>query len=163
MLNIFRITFYLILILFFADIFDVFQTKIEFLKVLIYYGVLLMPIPLLIMEFKKNQSRTELKIGKAIPILAIAILVYLNPLKIMFHIQTWKTQTVLLINEKMINHKVEYQMKDIGALGYAKRTAELVYFSQYFYMVYAKNYEVKNSLGVQWLKVNQVVNEIGFK
>lgn len=163
MLKIIRIIFYSILILFLLDICDVFQTKIGFLKTLIYCGVLILPIPLLIMEFKTNRSLNESIVRKGLPMLTIIGLLYLNPLKVILNTTTWKTQTVELVNEKMTNHKVEFQMKDLGALGYAKRTAEVVYLSKYFYFVCAKKYDDRNFLGHQWKRVNQDVNEMGLK
>jgi hypothetical protein len=87
----------------------------------------------------------------------------LNPLKIIFHTQTWKTQTVELINENSGNHKVEFQMKDIGALGYAKRNAEVYYLSKYFYFVVEENYDDRNFIGTDWKRIDENINEIGLK
>lgn len=92
--------------LFLLDIFDLFQTKIGFLKAAIYYGILTLPIPLLIMEFKANRNLSEPIIRKSIPILTIIGLIYLNPLKILFNVATWKTQTGELINENKGNIKL---------------------------------------------------------
>lgn len=163
MLKMIRITFYTILLLFILDIFDFFQTKIEFLKSLVYFGVIIIPIPLLIMEFKPNRNLIKSILIKVIPILTIFGLLCLNPFKIIFNKATWKTQTVKLINEKMTNHKVEFQMKDLGALGYAKRTSEVFYISKYFYFVWTDKYENRNFLGHKWKRVDQDLNEIGLK
>ncbi|MDY2588512.1 hypothetical protein SNF14_14305 [Winogradskyella aquimaris] len=163
MLKIIRITFYIVLSLFLLDIFDLFQTKIGFLKSIIYYGILILPIPLLIMEFKANRNLSEPILRKGIPILTIIGLIYLNPLKILFLTQTWKTQTVELINENSGNHKVELQMKDIGALGYAKRNAEVYYLTKYFYFVLSENYDDRNFIGTDWKRIDENINEIGLK
>ena len=163
MLKIIRITFYLVLFLFLLDILDLFQTKIGFLKATIYYGILILPIPLLIMEFKANRNLFEPIVKKAIPILTIIGLTYLNPLKIIFNISTWKTQTVEMINENRGNHKVEFQMKDIGALGYAKRNAEVYYLTKYFYLVLSENYDERNFIGADWKRIDENINEIGLK
>lgn len=80
MLKIIRITFYIIMLLFLLDIFELFQSKLRFLKTLIYYGILILPIPLLIMEFKVDRNLTESILRKEIPILLITGLIYLNPL-----------------------------------------------------------------------------------
>ena len=116
MLKIIRIVFYLVLFFFILDIFNYFQTKLSFFKTLIYYSVFLFPIPLLVMEFKAKQGIAEPILRKAIPVVTIIGLVYLNPLKILFHAQPWRTQSVELINKNSKNHKVEFQKKDIGAL-----------------------------------------------
>lgn len=158
-----RLLFYSILFLFLLDLFDVFQTKISFLKSLVYYGVLIVPILLLILEFKAMHRRRESFLRKAIPIVTVAGLLFLNPLKILANTATWKTQTIILIHENRPNHKVEFQMKDIGAFGYRKRTCEVLYFSKYFYLVWAKNYDDSNFNGQQWKKVNRTVNEMELK
>lgn len=145
------------------DIFDVFQTKIGFIKAFTYYGVLILPIPLLLMEFKTNRSLSEPILRKGILMLTIIGLLFLNPLKIIFNTSTWKTQTVALVNEKMTNHKVEFQMKDLGAFGYAKRTAEVIYFSEHFYIVWAEKYDDRNFSGHKWKRVNEAINEMGLK
>ncbi|MUU79895.1 hypothetical protein [Winogradskyella endarachnes] len=140
-----------------------FQTKIGFLKAVIYYGILILPIPLLIMEFKANRNLPEPILRKLISILTIIGLVYLNPLKILFNVTTWKTQTVEQINENKGSHKVELQMRDIGALGYTKRNAEVYYLTKHFYVVLSENYDDRNFIGTDWKRVNQNINEIGLK
>ena len=163
MLKSIRITFYIFLILFLLDVFDLFQTKIGFLKALIYYGVFALPIPLLIMEFKTNRNLSEPILRKGIPILTIIGLIYLNPIKILFHTQTWKTQTIELVNKNSKYNKVEFQMKDIGALGYAKRNAEVYYVTKYFYFVLSENYDERNFIGTDWKRIDKKINEIGLK
>jgi hypothetical protein len=145
------------------DVFDLFQTKIEILKALIYYGVFALPIPLLIMEFKANRNLREPILRKGIPILTIIGLIYLNPIKILFHTQTWKTQTIELVNKNSKYNKVEFQMKDIGALGYAKRNAEVYYITKYFYFVLSENYDERNFIGTDWKRIDKKINEIGLK
>jgi hypothetical protein len=149
MLKIIRITFYVILLLFLLDIFDLFQTKLIFFKAFVNYGVLFLPILVLILEFKaKNIAEPILR--KAIPILTIVGLIYLNPLKVLFHIQPWRTQSVELINKNSKNHKVEFQKKDMGALGYAKRNAEVYYITKHFYFVLSEDYDDRNFIGTKW-------------
>ncbi|MDB2463169.1 hypothetical protein N9W61_03615 [Algibacter sp.] len=125
--------------------------------------MLILPIPLLIMELKKNQSLRASIFRKAIPVLVIIGLLFINPLALIFNTPTWKTQTVVLVNENMSNHKVEFQIKNTGARGYAKRKAEVVYLSNYFYVVLAKKYDDSNFSNHQWKRVNQDINEMGLK
>lgn len=153
MLKIIRITFYVILLLFLLDIFDLFQTKLIFFKVFVNYGVLFLPILVLILEFKaKNIAEPILR--KAISILTIVGLIYLNPLKILFHIQPWITQSVVLINKNSKNHKVEFQKKDKGALGYAKRNTEVYYITKSFYFVISESYDDRNFIGTDWNRID---------
>ncbi|NRD18585.1 hypothetical protein HNV08_00885 [Winogradskyella eckloniae] len=152
MIKLVRVFFYLIVVLFIGDVTDLFQTKLSIFKSFIYYSILLLPIPLLIMELKAHCSEPILR--KAIPILTIVGLVYLNPLKLFFNIQPWQTQQVILINENYENHKVELQSKDVGALGYAKRKAEVFYLSSYFYIVLSKSYDDRNFMGINWKRID---------
>ena len=149
--------------LFLSDIYNFVQTKISFLKTFIYLGILILPIPLLILEFRTKQNSFKQILRKIIPFATIIGLILLNPMKILFNTQTWKTQKIELINENMINHKVEYQMKDIGSLGYAKRTTEVIYLTKYFYFVWAEKYDERNFLGHKWKSVDIDINEIGLK
>lgn len=149
-LKIIRILFYLMLLLFLLDSFDLFQTKIGLLKMIIYYGILLMPIPILLIDFQFNRNITKRIVHKVIPILTIIWLVYLKPTKILFHSQPWKTQIVKCIDKKSKNHKMEFQTKDIGALGYAKRNVEVYYFSKYFYIILSKNQDDQNCNESNW-------------
>ncbi len=84
-------------------------------------------------------------------------------MKLLFNTATWKTQTVRLINENHTNHKVEFQMKDVGALGYVKRNAEVYYLTDYFYVVLAEKWGERNFLGIKWKLVNHNKNESGLK
>ena len=163
MLRITRIIFYIILVLFILDINEFFQTKMEWFKSLIYYEILILPIPVLIMELKANKNISDPILRKAIPILTIIGLLYLNPLNILFFSETWKTQTVELINENNANHKVELQMKDRGALGYAKRNVEVYYLTDYFYIKLSEPYDKRNFLGHKWKRINEDKNELGLR
>jgi hypothetical protein len=159
----FRILFYIIASLFFLDVFELFQTKIGIVKSILYYGVLILPVPLLLLEFKVNPKMSESKLKKTIPVLIIIVLIYLNPVKIIFHTGTWKTQVVEQISRDNSNHRVELQMKDMGALGYSKRKAEVIYLTDFFYFVASENYDFRNFLGTDWNQVDQNVNEMGLK
>lgn len=161
--RILRILFYVVASFFFLDTKELFQTKIGIFKEFIYYGVLVLPVPLLILEFKVNPKLSESILKKVIPTLVIIGLIYLNPYKILFNTGTWKTQVVAQISRDNANHRVELQMKDIGALGYAERKVEVIYFTDFFYFVASENYDFRNFLGTNWNQVDQNVNEMGLK
>jgi hypothetical protein len=138
MLKTIRITFYIILSFFLLDIFDIFQTKIGFLKAILHFGVMLLPLLLLFLEIRANRSLIKAVFRKIIPILVIIGIVYINPLALLFSIRPWKTQTVeRLINENK-NHKIETQIKDVGAFGHAKRKVEVYDITPYFYIILSK-------------------------
>ncbi|WP_299098210.1 hypothetical protein [uncultured Winogradskyella sp.] len=148
MLKITRVIFYVILFFFIGDVFDLFQSKLIFFKSFIYYSILLLPIPMLIMELKANCSEPILR--NAIPTITLVGLLYLNPLKILCHSEPWKTKQVILINENYENHKVEIQSKDNGDLKKTKRNTEVYYLSQYFYVVLSEDYDDRNFIGTNW-------------
>ena len=82
-------------------------------------------------------------------------------MKILFSIGAWRTQTILYQNGHLSFKTVEFQMQDVGGLGYNKRTVEVFYLTPYFMI----SYEVPNDIDkrVEWVKVNKEINELGLK
>ena len=52
-------------------------------------------------------------------------------------------------------------MQDIGALGYNKRTVEVIYLTDLFMIVKPVIDDINQR--VEWIKVNQEINELGIK
>lgn len=82
-------------------------------------------------------------------------------MKIIFSSGSWKTQTVLYQNGHLTYKKVEFQMQDIGALGYNKRTVEVIYLTNLFMIVNSVEKDIEER--VEWIKVDREVNELGLK
>ena len=82
-------------------------------------------------------------------------------MKINFSSGSWKTQKEIYKNEHLNHKKVEFQMQDVGALGYNKRTVEVTYITDLFMIVSP----VKNDIDkrVEWVKINKEINELGLK
>ena len=82
-------------------------------------------------------------------------------MKIAFSSSAWRTQKILYQNGHLNNKRVEFQMQDVGALGYNKRTVEVTYLTGLFMIVEP----VENNIGerVEWVKVDKEVNELGLK
>jgi hypothetical protein len=82
-------------------------------------------------------------------------------MKILFSSGAWRTQTILFQNGHLSFKTVEFQMQDIGALGYNKRTVEVIYLTPLFMLTS----EVPNDIDkrVEWIKVEKDVNELGLK
>jgi hypothetical protein len=82
-------------------------------------------------------------------------------MKILFSSGAWRTQTILFQNGHLSFKTVEFQMQDIGALGYNKRTVEVIYLTPLFMLTS----EVPNDIDkrVEWIKVERDVNELGLK
>ena len=68
-------------------------------------------------------------------IITLLGIMLIEPMKIMFSSGSWKTQTVLYQNRHLTFKKVKFQMQDVGALGYNKRTVEVIYLTDLFMIV----------------------------
>ncbi|MFM1828400.1 MAG: hypothetical protein RL624_641 [Bacteroidota bacterium] len=82
-------------------------------------------------------------------------------MKILFSSGAWRTQTILYQNGHLSFKTVEFQMQDIGALGYKRRTVEVIYLTPLFMLTS----EVSNDIDkrVEWIKVEREINELGLK
>jgi len=82
-------------------------------------------------------------------------------MKILFSSGAWRTQTILYQNGHLSFKTVEFQMQNIGALGYNRRTVEVIYLTPLFILTN----EVPNDIDkrVEWIKVEKDVNELGLK
>lgn len=78
---------------------------------------------------------------------------------LLFQSSSWKTQTIKLIDQANDRHVVEYQIKDIGALGYGNREVELFYLVRGHVFIRICAYDHRNFLGYRWKQVNEYVNE----
>ena len=82
-------------------------------------------------------------------------------MKILFSTGAWRTQTILYQNGHLSFKTVEFQMQDVGALGYNKRIVEVFYLTPLFMITS----EVPNNIDkkVEWVKVDKDVNELELK
>ena len=82
-------------------------------------------------------------------------------MKILFSTGAWRTQTILYQNGHLSFKTVEFQMQDIGALGYNNRTVEVFYLTPFFMLTNEVPKEIDKR--VEWVKVDKDVNELGLK
>ncbi len=73
----------------------------------------------------------------------------------------WKTQTVIYQNGHLPFKKVEFQMQDVGALGYNRRNVEVTYLTPLFMIVHPIEDDMDQR--IEWIKVDKDVNEMGLK
>ena len=52
-------------------------------------------------------------------------------------------------------------MQDVGAMGYNKRTVEVIYLTNLFMITGEVPKDIDQS--IEWVKVNKEINEIGIK
>ena len=91
----------------------------------------------------------------------LIFIIVTGPLKILFSTGVRKTQTILCQNEHLSFKKVEYQMQNVGALGYNRRTVEVIYLTNFFMIVNEVQPDIDDK--IEWVKVNKEVNETGLK
>ena len=160
---IFRLFYFFIvftIILFALDNHSLLEIKNQFLKTFVIYGFLIgsfLSLAFNIFAFK------ETKIKVTFSIISLSILLYINYLgllKILFSKSIWMTQTELYQNNHFTNKKVEFQLKDLGALGYDKRTVEVFYLTPYFCIISEAK---ENYSKPEWTNTNKDINEAELK
>ncbi len=141
----------LILVLFLLDITSLFEIKNEWLKKGIYYTILLSPLILIWILFTVKTILAK-GLSALIPMVAIVLMLFLNPMRILFLSSPWETYKIIYENKYSDFKKVEFQMQDIGALGYNKRTVEVTYVTKMFMIVSPVEKDIDNS--EEWVKIN---------
>ena len=91
----------------------------------------------------------------------IGLIVNAGITKILFASGAWHTQTVLFENGHLSFKKIEFQMQDVGALGYNRRTVEVLYLTSLFTITSEVPQDIESK--VEWVKVHRDVNELGLK
>ncbi len=150
----------LVLVLFFTDTLDSFDIKHQGLKTFVYYGVLILtPFSLVLnyMYFKKARTGLLWTVFSGVAFIGVLLI---GPMRIAFASSSWKTQTILY--QHLIEYKrVEFQVRDVGALGYEKRTVKVFYWSDLFMSVSPVDSSVEQN--PEWIRVDRTVNESGLK
>ncbi len=141
----------LILALFLLDITSLFEVKNEWLKKVVYYTILLSPIILIWILFAVKTILAK-GVSSIVPIVAIVLMLFLSPMRILFLSSPWETHKIIYENKHSDFKKVEFQMQDIGALGYNKRTVEVTYVTKMFMLVSPVEKDIDNS--EEWVKIN---------
>ena len=100
--------------------------------------------------------------GQLLGAVALAALILIAGLtKIIFASSAWRTQTVLYENSHFKFKKIEFQMQDKDALGYNKRTVEVIYLTKFFMIATAAPADIAQRS--EWIKVEMDVNELKLK
>ncbi len=141
----------LILVLFLLDVSSLLEIKNEWLKKVIYYTILLSPIILVWILFAVKTMLAK-GISSIVPMVAIVLMLFFNPMRILFLSSPWETYEIIYENKHSDFKKVEFQMQDIGALGYNKRTVEVTYITRMFMIVSPVKKDIDNS--EEWIKIN---------
>jgi len=161
MTKILNIIYCLTVVLFLLDGLTSFDIKNQILKSFVYFGFLIGTPTILLWNLFVIKTKTKRIIGIVYPTIFLILIFVVNPMKILFSSGAWRTQTILYQNGHLSFKTVEFQMQDIGALGYNRRTVEVIYLTPLFILTS----EVPNDIDkrVEWIKVEKDVNELGLK
>lgn len=150
-----------VIVLFLLDGLTNFEIKSQFIKSFVYLGLLIGTPIVLIWNAIFFKSRRKKTFGLSLPILILILILIIGPFKILFSSGAWRTQTILYQNGHLGFKKVEFQMQDIGARGYNKRTIEVLYLTRFFMIVSPVPQDIDKR--VEWIKVDKDVNELELK
>jgi hypothetical protein len=153
--------FILTILLFVLDGLTSFEIKSQTIKSFTYFGIMVLTPLTLIWNLWAFKTAKWKIVGSAIPTLTLIGILIIGPLKIAFSATAWRTQKVIYQNGHLIFKKVEFQMQNVGAFGYNKRTVEVIYLTDLFMIVSPVEKDLDRR--VEWVKVNKEVNELGLK
>ena len=147
--------------LFILDSLTSLDIKSQTLKSFVYFGLLIgTPLTLIWNAIALATTRRKI-IWTILPTAILTMILITGPMKFLFSTGAWRTQTILYQNGHLSFKTVEFQMQDVGALGYNKRTVEVFYLTPLFMIAS----EVPNDIDkrVEWVKVDNNVNELELK
>jgi hypothetical protein len=159
--KILNIIYGLTVVFFLLDGLSSFDIKSQSIKSFVYFGLLIGTPLTLLWNFIVIKTKTKRVIGTAFPTIILTLILVVGPMKILFSTGAWQTQTILYQNGHLSFKTVEFQIQDVGALGFNKRTVEVFYLTPFF----MTTSEVPNDIDkrVEWVKVDKHVNELGLK
>jgi hypothetical protein len=156
--QILNIIYSLTVVFFLLDSLTSFDIKYQFMKSFIYFGILIGTPLTLIWNFILIKQKAKRVIATIFPTIILTIIFIVGPTKILLSIGAWRTQTILYQNGHLSFKTVEFQMQDVGALGYNKRTVEVVYLTPFFIITSEVIDDIDKR--VEWVKVDKYINEL---
>ena len=76
-------------------------------------------------------------------------------MKIIYSTGAWQTKTILYKNGHFSFKTIEFQTQDIGAMGYNKRTVEVLYLTNIFMITNEIPQDIDNK--VEWIKIDKEI------
>lgn len=138
-----------------------FDIKSQPVKTFIYEGLLFATPVVLIFNAIVLKKRPQKLAGLALPVLMLALILIIGPINLMWASGAWRTQDVLYKKRNNSFQKVEFQMQDVGALGYNRRTVKVLYLTPLFVITSAIPVGIEHD--ATWENVNEEVNELHLK
>lgn len=144
--------YHLMILLFVLDGFTSVEIKSQAIKFFVYLGILLLtPVLILLNLFLLKSGKWKL-LSLFVLIVTMVGIIKIGPIKLVFASAAWQTQTVLYQHSHLQAKKVESQWQDVGALGYNRRTVEVIYFTPLFMIVSPVDKKIESQ--VEWIKVD---------
>lgn len=148
-------------LLFLLDGLTSFDIKNQFLKSFVYFGFLIGTPSILLWNLFSIKTKTNRIIGTVYPTILLGLILVVNPLTIIFSSGAWRTQEILYQSGHLSFKTVEFQMQDIGARGYNKRTVEVIYLTPLFILTSEVPADIDKR--VEWIRVDKDINELELK
>lgn len=135
------------------------EMKSVWVKLFVSYGLLGLPVVLLLYKvaFIWVKPYRWWPLILAIVLFAFLLIGAYFPILFLRH-SVWKTQTLIHQHTTFSFYRTEFQMKDLGALGYNSRTVKVLYITPWF-MITDDDIDVND----HWKRLDKDVNELGLK
>ncbi|WP_188221194.1 hypothetical protein [Flavobacterium pokkalii] len=159
--KILNIIYGLTVVLFLFDSLTSFDIKSQGLKSFVYIGLLIGTPLTLIWNAVTIKPRNRKINWTILPTAILIFILIVGPMKLYFSTGAWRTQTILYQNGHLSFKTIEFQMQDVGAFGYNKRTVEVFYLTPLFMITSEVPTDIEKK--VEWIKVDKEVNELGLK
>lgn len=136
---------------------EILEIKHQGFKSFVYFGIIISSLFSILFIFSSFKEIKLKILFLTLPLLTFFQILNSGIINTIFSASSWKTQTIIYQNKSDDSKKVEFQMYDIGFAGYHKRTVEVNYITDWFFI--SKEVGVYNS---DWIKVNKEVNELKY-
>lgn len=141
---------------------EILEIKHDGLKSFVYFGIIIFSFFSILFSFFCYEEIKLKVLFSILPIIAFLQILSFGIINTFLSASSWKTQTLIYQNKFDSSKKVEFQMLDIGFAGYEKRTVEVNYITDWFFISSPYTEEIFNS-DSDWKKVNKEVNELELK
>ncbi len=149
------------LLFFLLDGMAVLEIKSQAIKSFTYTGTLVFAPLTLVWNLWYPKKANRKIIAAIIPTITLVGILIIGPIKIIFAKSAWHTQTIIYQNKQHGFKTIEFQMQDVGALGYNKRRVEVTYWTDGFMLTAPVKSNIEQN--AEWVKVNKEVNALGLK
>lgn len=126
----------------------------QHLKSIVYYSLPIIALCLLTYSIFAKTHKANKFLSILISILVFSFILIVSPLRYINATSVWETRTILLEHKNDKSKRVEFQVQDVGALGFNKRTVEVKHIMSWIMKV--KPYSTKSVNKENW---NEAKNE----